>query len=49
MEYIKWFEEISIKNIPEVGGKTASIGEMYKNLKLLSISLHSLATNHQEH
>jgi len=30
--YIKWFSEITIKDIPSVGGKNASLGEMYRNL-----------------
>lgn len=30
---IKWFEEISIKDIPTVGGKNASLGEMFSKLK----------------
>ncbi len=32
MKYIKWFDEISIKDVAEVGGKNASLGEMYQNL-----------------
>ncbi len=31
-EYIKWFKQIGIEDIPEVGGKNASLGEMYQNL-----------------
>lgn len=31
-QFIKWFNEISIKDIPQVGGKNASLGEMYQNL-----------------
>jgi pyruvate,water dikinase len=31
-KFIKYFNEIGIHNIPEVGGKNASLGEMYKNL-----------------
>ncbi|TAN33012.1 phosphoenolpyruvate synthase [Patescibacteria group bacterium] len=30
--YIRWFKELGIKDIPSVGGKTASLGEMYNNL-----------------
>lgn len=30
--YIKWFESISIGDIPLVGGKNASLGEMYQRL-----------------
>ena len=32
MTYIKWFKEIGIEDVPEVGGKNASLGEMYQNL-----------------
>ncbi len=31
--YIKWFEELSIGDVPLVGGKNASLGEMYRELK----------------
>ncbi len=31
-KYIRWFEDIGIDDIPEVGGKNASLGEMYRNL-----------------
>ena len=30
--YIRWFEEIGLKDIAEVGGKAASLGEMYRSL-----------------
>ena len=30
--YTKWFNEIGIKDITDVGGKNASLGEMYQNL-----------------
>ena len=30
--YIRWFKEIGIDNVPLVGGKNASLGEMYQNL-----------------
>jgi pyruvate,water dikinase len=30
--YIRWFEEIKIEDIPIVGGKNASLGEMYGEL-----------------
>jgi pyruvate,water dikinase len=30
--YIRWFEEIKIGDIPIVGGKNASLGEMYGEL-----------------
>ena len=32
MSYIKWFSEIGIEDVTEVGGKNASLGEMYQNL-----------------
>lgn len=32
MKYIRWFKEISIDDIPEVGGKNASLGEMISQL-----------------
>lgn len=31
-KYIRWFEEIRIEDIPLVGGKNASLGEMYHEL-----------------
>ncbi|MGA7901472.1 MAG: hypothetical protein WCA06_02440, partial [Terrimicrobiaceae bacterium] len=30
--YIQWFNEIGIDDVPLVGGKNASLGEMYRNL-----------------
>jgi pyruvate,water dikinase len=30
--YIRWFEEIRIEDVPLVGGKNASLGEMYREL-----------------
>lgn len=32
MKNILWFKDVSIKNVPEVGGKNASLGEMYVGL-----------------
>ena len=31
-KFIKFFEQTTIKDVPVVGGKNASLGEMYKNL-----------------
>ena len=31
-KFILWFDEIGIKDVPLVGGKNASLGEMYRNL-----------------
>ena len=30
--YIRWFEEVGIADVPLVGGKNASLGEMYREL-----------------
>ncbi|MDD1617744.1 MAG: hypothetical protein LUQ28_14995, partial [Methylococcaceae bacterium] len=30
--YIRWFNELSIDDVPLVGGKNASLGEMYREL-----------------
>jgi len=30
--FVLWFEEIGIEDVPLVGGKNASLGEMYRNL-----------------
>ncbi|HDZ77891.1 MAG TPA: hypothetical protein ENH39_01120, partial [Gammaproteobacteria bacterium] len=30
--YIRWFEKLGIEDIPLVGGKNASLGEMYREL-----------------
>lgn len=31
-QWIKWFEEIKLEDLPQVGGKTAALGEMYRAL-----------------
>ena len=31
-KYILWFNETGIDDVPLVGGKNASLGEMYRNL-----------------
>ena len=31
-EYIRWFEETSLEDVPLVGGKNASLGEIYREL-----------------
>ena len=35
--YVKWFSDIGIKDVAEVGGKNASLGEMYRELAPLGI------------
>lgn len=37
--YIKWFRETTIKDIPSVGGKNASLGEMFRNLTKKGIAI----------
>ncbi|WP_187648490.1 phosphoenolpyruvate synthase [Nitrosophilus labii] len=38
-EFIKWFKDLSIEDISEVGGKNASLGEMYNNLTKLGVNI----------
>lgn len=38
-KYIRWFEDIKIEDIPLVGGKNASLGEMYRELTPQGIKL----------
>ena len=33
-KYIRWFKEIALEDVPSVGGKNASLGEMYRELTL---------------
>ncbi|MBI4439981.1 phosphoenolpyruvate synthase [Candidatus Woesearchaeota archaeon] len=37
--FILWFDELSIEDIPLVGGKNASLGEMYSNLRKKGVSI----------
>ncbi|MCD6173237.1 MAG: phosphoenolpyruvate synthase [Sulfurimonas sp.] len=39
MQYISFFNDLTIKDIPKVGGKNASLGEMYKNLSSKGINV----------
>ncbi len=32
MRNVEWFEQIGIDDVPHVGGKNASLGEMYQEL-----------------
>lgn len=48
-EYIKWFDEININDIERVGGKNASLGEMYQNLSKEGIRIpnsFTITSNH---
>lgn len=38
-EYVKWFEEIGIDDVAMVGGKNASLGEMYRELRPLGVPI----------
>lgn len=38
-KYLKFFEELKIEDIPVVGGKNASLGEMYHHLKPQGVNL----------
>ena len=39
MQYISFFNDLTIKDVPKVGGKNASLGEMYKNLSHKGITV----------
>jgi len=38
-KYIAWFEELTIKDVPKVGGKNASLGEMYQKLTSRGVNI----------
>ncbi|MDX1765552.1 MAG: phosphoenolpyruvate synthase [Candidatus Saccharimonadales bacterium] len=38
-KYLKFFEEIALPDIPQVGGKNASLGEMYRHLAPKGVNL----------
>jgi pyruvate,water dikinase len=38
-KYIKWFRELSVKDVAEVGGKNANLGEMYSNLTTAGVKV----------
>jgi pyruvate,water dikinase len=37
--FIKWFSEVGISDVPSVGGKNAALGEMYSNLVPLGVNI----------
>ncbi|MGE4554751.1 MAG: phosphoenolpyruvate synthase [Candidatus Paceibacterota bacterium] len=39
MSYIRWFNQITIKDVPLVGGKNASLGEMYRYLTKKGVNI----------
>ena len=40
-EFVKWFEQLSIEDVPSVGGKNASLGEMIRSLGEKGVSVPS--------
>jgi pyruvate, water dikinase len=36
-KYVRWFAEITYGDVPLVGGKNASLGEMYRELTPLGL------------
>jgi len=38
-EFILWFKDLTIDDVPLVGGKNASLGEMYKNLTRKGVNI----------
>lgn len=37
--YIKWFDELRLSDLSQVGGKNASLGEMYNTLKIKGVNI----------
>ncbi len=37
--FVKWFSEVGINDVPLVGGKNAALGEMYSNLVPLGVNV----------
>jgi len=35
MAYIRWFEEIGMGDVPDVGGKNVSLGEMFQAFRTM--------------
>jgi pyruvate, water dikinase len=38
-KYIKWFGEIGVQDVADVGGKNANLGEMYQNLTAIDVKV----------
>ena len=38
-DYIRWFRDLSLADLPQVGGKTASLGEMFRELTPLGVRI----------
>jgi len=39
VDFIKWFDQINIDDVPIVGGKNASLGEMYRELAVKGVKI----------
>ena len=37
--YIKWFREVGVQDVAQVGGKNANLGEMYRHLTSLDVKV----------
>ena len=37
--FVKWYSEVGIADVPSVGGKNAALGEMYSNLVPLGVNI----------
>src|SRR5690606_6600137 len=37
--YVRWFEDLGAGDVPEVGGKNASLGEMIRHLRPLGVRI----------
>ncbi len=40
-DFVKWFEDLRIEDVPSVGGKNASLGEMIRNLDKKGVNVPS--------
>ena len=38
-QYVRWFNTLGLENIAEVGGKNASLGEMFRELTPLGVNV----------
>jgi len=38
-DFVKWYSEVGIDDVPSVGGKNAALGEMYSNLVPLGVNV----------
>lgn len=43
-EYVLWYQELGMQDVPRVGGKNASLGEMISNLANAGVQVPGFAT-----